>query len=127
MRGSRAPKDSATGSDPPTRVALDGRVSPREPRFACRALAGLELAADGQRAVFFVAAVAAEDVFAFLEGQREAAGDALGEVLLLAEDRFAVEHLDLGHLRAAVVFDFEGDRAGRRGGVVRLAAGGGQL
>jgi hypothetical protein len=82
-------------------------------RFDLRAVARPQLAADDQRAVFLGATVAAEDVFALLEGQREAAREAFGQVLLLAADRFAVEDLELPHLGAGGVFDLEGDRAGR--------------
>ena len=84
-------------------------------------------AGHGQRAVFFGAAVAAQRVFALLQGQREAAGEAVGEVLHLAQDRFAVEHLELGDAGGAGVFHFEVDRARRRLRVVRVAAGVGQL
>jgi len=55
------------------------------------------------------------------------AGEAVGEVLLLAQDRLAVEDLELADLAGAGVFDLEDDRAGQCFRGVGHAARVGQL
>jgi hypothetical protein len=79
-------------------VLLEVPAVPGDRRFDLGARLRSGATGHGQEAVFFGAAVAAQGVFARLQGQREAAGDAFGEVLNLAEDRVSVEHLELGHL-----------------------------
>jgi hypothetical protein len=66
-------------------------------------------------------------VAAGVEVEREAAREALGDVLLLAEDAVALQALELGRLAGALVRGLERRRAGRDAQLQRRAAGVGEL